>query len=437
MSWRLASRLKMARSSRAASTSAKRDRRESRRWKSLRRVSPARSRNRRLRRERRTASAPASNPVQDEGHPRDEDALLFRRSFRQRLCVGRQWRGGSRQVYADVVMHKYCWILVLNFLSFPRRRLRKTIRWEISRFGGTLWMAEIHRVHVLSFNAGSSNAGSSQSSCAPDRVGSGDRRLIAVCPRRRETQPRATRGSYSVVGGRARVLAVEEPGVEFLDDPPDDGDDAHACRPEFLALFTLDRWATTIADAIQAAQKLPGVDASRTLVIGISEGGIVAMRVSNVLPEVTHAASLSGGGPVYSFHMAEFMRSRGLDPEREVYACWSDILKDPDSTTKFCWGQTYRQWSSFMKTSVIAEALKSHALLYFVHGTADGQQSIAGFDVLRAELAAKQRDAVFGRIEGADHALDLPNQKVPEGLEVVFGRLVDWFLGMSSAEGMK
>ena len=232
----------------------------------------------------------------------------------------------------------------------------------------------------------------------------------------------------SVAGGRARVLAVEKAGVEFLDDPPDDGD-AHACRPEFLAEFTLDRWATTIADAIQAAQKLPGVDASKTLVIGISEGGIVAMRVSNVSPQVTHAASLSGGGPVYLFHLAEYMRGRGLDADKEVYACWSDILKDPDSTTKFCWGQTYRQWSSFMKTSVITEALKSHALLYFAHGTADTQQSIAGFDVLRAELAAKQRDARFDRIEGADHALDLPNQKVPEGLEAVFGRVVDWFMG--------
>ena len=63
------------------------------------------------------------------------------------------------------------------------------------------------------------------------------------------------------------------------------------------------------------------------------------------------------------------MRSKGLDAEKEVYACWADILKDPDSPTKFCWGQTYRQWSSFMKTSVITEATKSHAFLYFAHGT--------------------------------------------------------------------
>jgi pimeloyl-ACP methyl ester carboxylesterase len=233
---------------------------------------------------------------------------------------------------------------------------------------------------------------------------------------------------YSVARGRARVLAVEKPGVEFLDDHPDDSD-ASACRPEYRAQYTLERFATTIADAIQAAHGLPGVDASKTLVIGVSEGGIVAMRVSNVSPRVTHAASLSGGGPVYLFHMAEFMRERHLDAEKEVYACWNEMLKDPESTTKFCWGQTYRTWSSFMKTSIIEEALKSHARLYFAHGSADRQNSVAGFDVLRAELAAKQRKAVFERIEGADHALDLPNQQIPEGLEAVFGRVVNWFLG--------
>ena len=48
--------------------------------------------------------------------------------------------------------------------------------------------------------------------------------------------------------------------------------------------------------------------------------------------------------------------------------------------------------------------------------------------MLRAELAAKGREAVFERIEGAGHGLDLPGQKTPEGLIAVFGRLADWFL---------
>jgi len=50
---------------------------------------------------------------------------------------------------------------------------------------------------------------------------------------------------YAVARGRARILAVEKPGVEFLDDPPNEGSDASACRPEFRAEYTLDRWAAT------------------------------------------------------------------------------------------------------------------------------------------------------------------------------------------------
>ena len=179
--------------------------------------------------------------------------------------------------------------------------------------------------------------------------------------------------------------------------------------------------------AIQAAQTLGGVDGSRTLVIGASEGGIVAVRVSNLLASVTHVASLGGGGPVHLFDLAEFVRRRGLDADKEVYACWEEIVRDPDSTTKFCWGHPHRQLFSFLKTSLIEECLRSPAKRYLVHGTADEQNFIAGFDMLRAELAAKGRQAVFERIEGAGHSLDRPGQ--PEGLTAVLGRVMEWFLG--------
>ena len=61
-----------------------------------------------------------------------------------------------------------------------------------------------------------------------------------------------------------------------------------------------------------------------------------------------------------------------------------------------------------------------------------GSMSVIGIvanNGIASELAAKQREAVFERIDGADYALDLPNQKVPEGLEAVFGRVDNWFLG--------
>ncbi len=227
--------------------------------------------------------------------------------------------------------------------------------------------------------------------------------------------------------GRARALAVEKPGVEFLDEQANAGN-ARTCRPEFLAEHTLERWSEAIAASVKAAQELPGVDRSRTVVIGASEGGVVAVHVSNVLPTVTHAASIAGGGPNHLFIMADYTRRHKADPEVEIYDCWAEVLRDPESTTKFCGGQPFRLWSSLLKTSLIQECLQSKAALYLVHGTADEQSAIAGFDVMRAELAARGRKAVFDRIEGADHSLTRPGETTGDGLEAAYRRILDWFL---------
>jgi predicted esterase len=231
---------------------------------------------------------------------------------------------------------------------------------------------------------------------------------------------------HDVVGGRARVLAVDKAGVEFLDDQGERSMQ-EGCRPGFFQEHTLERWSEAIASSIRAAHTLPAVDASRTLLIGISEGAMVAVRVSNVVPEVTHAASLSGGGPNHLYVLAEYVRQKGLDADELVYGCWSKVKQDPESTTRFCLDHPYRHWSSFYRTSLIEECLRARAKLYIVQGSADEQNSVHGFDLLRAELAAKGVSAVLERLEGAGHALNLPGQRPPEGLVAVFGRLADWF----------
>jgi dienelactone hydrolase len=230
-----------------------------------------------------------------------------------------------------------------------------------------------------------------------------------------------------VARGRARILAVEKPGVQFLDTQPDAAD-ARTCPQEFLVEHTLDRWTEAIVASIGAAQGLPGIDRRRTLVIGGSEGGVVAVHVSNVLESVTHVASIAGGGPNHLFAVADYFRRNNLDPEVEVYGCWAKILRHPDSATEFCWGQPYRLWSSLLKTSLVQECLQSKAALYLVHGTADEQTSIAAFDVMRAEMAAKGRAAVFDRIDGADHSLIRRGKTPGDGLMAAFGRILDWFL---------
>jgi dienelactone hydrolase len=237
--------------------------------------------------------------------------------------------------------------------------------------------------------------------------------------------------------GRVRVLIVEKPGVRFLDAPARPGS-AQGASDEFLKEHTLDRWAEANIAALRASWTLPGINATRSLVIGHSEGGIVAARVAAQAPQITHVASLAGGGPTQLFDLAE---SRGQpraedkhgDAARrvlEVYEAWAKIQKDPESISRFWLGHPYRRWSSFLKHSVSEELLRTKAKIYLAQGTADTAVSVKAHDVLAAELKARGRDVTARRLEGADHGFrtqEMPKGS-PAGMQALFGRLLEWFL---------
>jgi pimeloyl-ACP methyl ester carboxylesterase len=237
--------------------------------------------------------------------------------------------------------------------------------------------------------------------------------------------------------GRVRVLVVEKPGVKFLDEAKRPGS-AEGASEEFLNEHTLPRWAEANRAAMRAAWTLPGVDSSKTLVVGHSEGGIVAALLAAEMPEVTHVASLAGGGPTQLYSLAE---SRGLaraddkpgDANKRIesmYREWAEVQKDPDSRTKFWLGHPHRRWSSFLKTSVAAELLRSKAKVFLAQGDRDASVPPTAHDVLIAELRASGRDVVAERVEDADHGFRLSSQATgsPEGMQALFGRVLDSFL---------
>jgi dipeptidyl aminopeptidase/acylaminoacyl peptidase len=85
--------------------------------------------------------------------------------------------------------------------------------------------------------------------------------------------------------GKVRVLVVEKPGVSFgaLPKNPDSAEEAGA---EFRREYTLPRWVEAVNAAIRAAHRLEDVDWKRTLVVGYSEGAIVAANVAAANPLV-------------------------------------------------------------------------------------------------------------------------------------------------------
>ena len=238
--------------------------------------------------------------------------------------------------------------------------------------------------------------------------------------------------------GRARVLAVEKPGVKYLDRPARPGS-AQGASEEFLKEHTLPRWAEANIAALRAVWALPDVDHRRTLVIGHSEGGIMAARVAAELPKVTHVASLAGGGPTQLFDfVANSARPRAGDKPgdaeqraQEVYDEWTKIQRDPESVARFWMSHPYRRWSSFLKHSVTEEMLRTNARSYAAAGTRDAVIPVTAHDMLVAELRARGRDVTADRVEGADHGFqteDMPKTGPPAGMQALFGRVLEWFL---------
>jgi erythromycin esterase len=241
--------------------------------------------------------------------------------------------------------------------------------------------------------------------------------------------------------GRLRVLVVEKPGVRFGDLPRQPGSAAEGTA-EFRKEHVLPRWVEAVNAVVRAAQQVPGVDWSRALAVGHSEGGIVAAHLAAANRNVTHVALLAGGGPTQLFDLLELAarpRRAGEPAEeararvRRVQEGWAAVRADPESADKLWLGHPHRRWTSFLKTSTQEGLLACRAAVFLAQGTADSSVSVTGFDALRAELLARGRDVTAERPEGYDHGFRKPGAAPDsvDGFREVLGRASDWFLQKS------
>lgn len=238
---------------------------------------------------------------------------------------------------------------------------------------------------------------------------------------------------------RVRVLAVEKPGVAFLAQPERPGS-AEGSTPEFRAEHTLERWTEAVHAAVRAAGVLPGVDASRILATGHSEGAIVAAHLAAIHPAVTHVACLAGGGATQLFDLLDLARAGAFGPpgtpdERVAWLLdgWNAVLADPMSTEAMWLGHPHRRWSTFLAASPLEGVLASRARVFIGQGDADTASSPRSADVLYAGLLARGRDVTYRRIVGGDHGFMTPGDSQHNGWLEMHRAVLDWFLAEPGA----
>jgi dipeptidyl aminopeptidase/acylaminoacyl peptidase len=236
---------------------------------------------------------------------------------------------------------------------------------------------------------------------------------------------------------RLRVLVVEKPGVDFLVQPSQPGSATEGSE-SFRKEHTLDRWVEALRAAADAALAMPGIDPSRVLAVGHSEGGQVVCHLAAKEPRITHVAALAGGGPTQLFDLLDLARrgkfggGPGSTPEaavRMIEEGWKGVLAEPEAYDKFYLGHPYRRWSSFLRNTPVNGALASKAKFFLAQGTEDSATSIHAADVLYAELLAHGRDVRYERVEGGDHGFMTDAERAKgEGWNAMFREVGEWFL---------
>ena len=224
--------------------------------------------------------------------------------------------------------------------------------------------------------------------------------------------------------GKFKVVAVEKP----FSDPAKEGGTASNCGNAFNADFTADRWLVAIRAALDDARRLPDVDPSRTIVLGVSEGAVMASLLAGRDPRITDAIVIGGSGTTQLF---DFIVSGYQCFDRP--ACLTDvetqaraIAADPTSTTRFVWGHPFLRWSSFFKVDPGEELLRSHARIYLAFGTADASVPALSQEVAVAKLLAAGRDLTVRRVPDAGHDL-LPRGAINyDALDVEYRRALAW-----------
>lgn len=230
--------------------------------------------------------------------------------------------------------------------------------------------------------------------------------------------------------GRYAVMSVDKPYQPAQQDGQ--GGSANGCGDAFNNQFSYDTWLATLGTALRHALAQPGIDATRVLVVGISEGGVMAAGLARAVPEVGAVALAGVSGTTQLFDtVARIHQGGGSDDDklRELAsfdATLKDIQADPASGSKFAWGHPYRRWSSFLAQSPGDNLLQSKARVYIVSGMRDASVPILSTEVMYAQLRAQGRDVTMRRLPGANHDLVAEGGGV-EQVMGEYGAIMRWF----------
>jgi pimeloyl-ACP methyl ester carboxylesterase len=181
-------------------------------------------------------------------------------------------------------------------------------------------------------------------------------------------------------------------------------------------------------------QKIPGCN-GRIVLLGGSEGGKIAPRLSLESPTAVQGLVLigSGGGLLFGEEMKFQSRQliqqmgtfkrlsykvRGSLFPNEIEQYYEKMLGESESL-EMCGPKTWKWFASYLRYDLLADLLKAEVPIYMIHGEQDMMVPIKSADLVQEAFdQAGKTNLQYARYDDLGHALT--------GREDVYAPMLDW-----------
>lgn len=160
-----------------------------------------------------------------------------------------------------------------------------------------------------------------------------------------------------------------------------------SCSLDFHKTNHPEQWVADYAEFIAA--QLRGLVSLPTnvVLVGVSEGGLVAVRVARKIPEVTHLAII-GDGVLSMRESLKILAQKGV-LSIDVDAGMKAIASDPRSLEKEWFGLPYRWWSDIIDVDLLPDFLALNMPIWVAMGEKDDSVPVES----ALQLAEKFKEA--------------------------------------------
>ena len=196
----------------------------------------------------------------------------------------------------------------------------------------------------------------------------------------------------------ARVYALNKRLV------PDRSTGLLGCGEDFHAANHPEQWVADYVEFIAAQTHQAEVQGLPVVLVGVSEGGVQAVRAAARLPQVTHLALIGNGGYTLRQSLQTLRQKEAI--RFDVDAGWAAISQEPDSLSKTWYGNPYRWWARMMDLDPLPALLSLNIPILLGMGERDSSVPVESARFLAEQFAqAGKRNLTLKVYPGADHRL--------------------------------